>query len=61
MIRSEVARLNSMEQHHSGSGDNVRDKIYIQVKSLAPSDLAIPMEMVFESLRKKDLATAKSK
>ncbi|CAH0268334.1 hypothetical protein SRABI111_03603 [Pseudomonas carnis] len=51
--------MNSMEQHHSGSGDNVRDKIYIQVKSLAPSDLAIPMEMVFESLRKKDLATAK--
>ncbi|RZO10659.1 hypothetical protein EKG40_03570 [Pseudomonas moorei] len=51
--------MNSIEQHHSGSGDNVRDKIYIEIKSLAPSDLAIPMEMVFESLRKKDLATAK--
>ncbi|TPG77115.1 GapS6b family protein [Pseudomonas mandelii] len=51
--------MKSIEQHHSGSGDNVRDKIYIEIKSLAPSDLLIPMEMVFESLRKKDLATAK--
>lgn len=59
MIRTEVARLNSIEQHHSGSGDNVRDKIYIEIKSLAPSDLLMPMEMVFESLRKKDLTTAK--
>ena len=59
MKRSEAARLNRIEQHHSGSGDNVRDKIYIDIKSLAPSDLLIPMEMVFESLRKKDLASAK--
>jgi hypothetical protein len=59
VIRSGVARLKSIEQHHSGSGDNVRDKIYIEIKSLAPSDFLIPMEMVFESLRKKDLATAK--
>ncbi|KAB0514161.1 hypothetical protein SAMN04490189_0025 [Pseudomonas koreensis] len=51
--------MTSIEQNHSGSGDNVRDKIYIEIKSLAPSDLLIPMEMVFESLRKKDPATAK--
>lgn len=51
--------MNAIEQHHSGSGDNVRDKIYIEIKSLAPSDLLVPMDMVFESIRKKDRATAK--
>lgn len=56
---SGVVNLTNIEQHHSGSGDNVRDKFYIQIKSLAPSDLLAPMEMVFESLRKNDRATAK--
>lgn len=57
---SEVARLSSVDQHHSGSGDNVgRDKIYVEIKSLAPADLVVPMEMVFESLRKNDRAKAK--
>ncbi|MBK3760496.1 GapS6b family protein [Stutzerimonas stutzeri] len=48
-----------IEQHHSGSGDNVQNKILNVIKSLAPDDLRVPMEMVFESLRKKDLTTAK--
>lgn len=51
--------MSIIQQHHSGNGDNVRDKIYIEIKSLAPSDLLAPMEMVFESVRKKDRATAK--
>lgn len=60
MIQPGVMRLSTVEQHHSGSGDNVRgDKIYIEIKSLAPTDLLAPMEMVFESLRKKDRTTAK--
>lgn len=59
MNQAEVARLSVMEQRHSGSGDNVRDKIYIEIKSLVPSDLLAPMGMVFESIRRKDSATAK--
>lgn len=51
--------MNTITQNHNGSGDNVRDKIYIEIKSLAPADLIDPMEMVFESLRKKDHTTAK--
>lgn len=52
--------MSTIEQHHSGSGDNVNGhKIYVEIKSLAPADLVSPMEMVFESLRKKDRATAK--
>ncbi|RDI10767.1 hypothetical protein [Comamonas sp. AG1104] len=50
--------MSIINQTHSGSGDNVRDKIYIDIKSLAPDDLRAPMEMVFESLRKKDRPTA---
>ena len=49
------------EQHHSGGGDNVAgDKIMVEIKSLAPVDLIPPIDMVFESLRKKDNATAKT-
>ena len=59
MTQSEVARLSTIEQYHSGSGDNVRDKIYNEIKSLAPSDLLAPMGMVFESIRSKDIAAAK--
>lgn|GEM_PF-1130370 len=50
-----------LEQHHSGDGDNVAgNKIINQIRSLAPKDLIAPMEMVFESLRQKDRATAKA-
>ena len=59
MIQSRVTRLSIVEQNHSGSGDNVENKIYYVIKSLAPDDLIAPMEMVFESLRKKDRVTAK--
>lgn len=59
MIQPEVARLSTIEQYHSGSGDNVRDKIYNEIKSLAPSDLLAPMGMVFESIRRKDSVIAK--
>lgn len=52
--------MSTTEQHHSGTGDNViGHKIYIEIKALAPADLAIPMEMVFESLRKNNLVAAK--
>lgn len=51
----------SLEQHHSGDGDNIgRDKIINEIKSLAPADLVAPMELVFESLRQKNKATAKT-
>lgn len=59
MIQSRVTRLSIVEQNHSGSGDNVENKIYYVIKSLAPDDLIAPMEMVFESLRKKDRVTAR--
>lgn len=52
--------MSTFEQHHSGSGDNVRDKIFVTIKTLAPDVLLKPMEMVFESLRKKDLDKAKT-
>lgn len=51
--------MKTIQQSHSGSGDNVRDKIFIQIRALAPSDLLRPIEMVFESIRKNDRATAK--
>lgn len=49
-----------IEQHHSGYGDNVRDKIINNIKSLAPTDLVAPMDLVFESLRQKNKTTAKA-
>ena len=50
-----------LAQNHYGNGDNVaRDKIINVIKSIAPSDLDAPMELVFESLRRKDKATAKT-
>lgn len=56
-----MAQLTSLEQHHSGDGDNIgRDKIINEIKSLAPADLVAPMELVFESLRQKDKTTAKT-
>lgn len=59
MTQPEVARLSTIDQYHSGSGDNVRDKIYNEIKSLAPSDLLAPMGLVFESIRRKDSVVAK--
>lgn len=53
--------MTSLEQHHSGDGDNVgRDKIIIEIKSLAPKDLIAPIGLVFESIRQKDKVTAKA-
>ncbi|HHM9105409.1 TPA: hypothetical protein ACRNR3_003045, partial [Pseudomonas aeruginosa] len=53
--------MTSLEQHHSGDGDNIgRDKIINEIKSLAPADLVAPMELVFESLRQKNKTTAKT-
>lgn len=56
-----VARVTILEQQHSGNGDNIgRDKIINEIKSLAPKDLVVPMEMVFESLRQKNKPIAKT-
>ena len=53
--------VNNIEQHHSGDGDNVAgDKIIKVIRSLAPGDLAAPIEMVFESLRQKNKSAAKA-
>lgn len=53
--------MNTIQQSHSGDGDNVaRDKIINEIRSLAPNDLILLMEMVFESLRQKNLAGAKA-
>lgn len=53
--------MTSLEQHHSGDGDNIgRDKIINEIKLLAPADLVAPMELVFESLRQKNKTTAKT-
>lgn len=53
--------MTSLEQHHSGDGDNIgRDKIINEIKSLAPADLVAPMELVFESLRQKNKTAAKT-
>jgi hypothetical protein len=53
--------VTTIEQHHNGDGDNVAgDKIINQIRSLAPKDLIQPIEMVFESLRQKDKATARA-
>ncbi|MFJ4455947.1 hypothetical protein ACIP1G_18940 [Pseudomonas sp. NPDC089392] len=53
--------MNTVQQSHSGDGDNVaRDKIINEIRSLAPKDLTLLMEMVFESLRQKNLAGAKA-
>lgn len=50
----------SLEQHHSGDGDNVAgNKIINHVRSLAPGELAAPIELVFESLRQKNKPMAK--
>lgn len=51
--------MSTIEQIHDGIGDNVAgDKIIYQVKSLAPADLMPPIDLVLESLRKKDTVTA---
>lgn len=50
----------SLEQHHSGDGDNVAgNKIINHVRLLAPGELAAPIELVFESLRQKNKPMAK--
>jgi hypothetical protein len=50
----------SLEQHHSGDGDNVAgNKIITHVRLLAPGELAAPIELVFESLRQKNKPMAK--
>lgn len=51
----------TLEQHHSGDGDNIAgDKIINQIRSLAPKELIAPIEMVFDSLRQKDRAAARA-
>lgn len=51
--------MTSLEQNHSGAGDNVAgDKIIIEIRGLAPDDVKYPIDLVLESLRKKDKATA---
>ncbi|BBI43286.1 GapS6b family protein [Pseudomonas syringae] len=51
----------SLEQHHSGDGDNVAgNKIINHVRLLAPGELAGPIELVFESLRQKNKPMAKA-
>lgn len=52
--------MGSLEQHHSGDGDNVAgDKIINHVRLLVPGELAAPIELVFESLRQKNKPMAK--
>lgn len=52
--------MTSLEQNHSGTGDNVAgDKIIFEVRGLAPNDVIAPIDLVLESLRKKDQAAAK--
>jgi len=52
--------VGSLEQHHSGDGDNVAgDKIINHVRLLVPGELAAPIELVFESLRQKNKPMAK--
>lgn len=57
---SEVGRLTTIEQHHSGTGDNVRDKYFVTITGLAPDALLRALELVLESLRKQDQETAKT-
>ncbi|MDD1963749.1 hypothetical protein NPS29_00290 [Pseudomonas putida] len=52
--------MTAIEQHHSGTGDNVRDKYFVTITTLAPETLLRPLEMVFESLRRQDRETAKN-
>lgn len=53
--------MNPIHQYHSGDGDNVaRDKIINEIRSLAPSDLIQLMELVFDSLRQKNMDGAKA-
>ena len=52
--------MTTLEQHHSGIGDNVAgDKIILEIKSLAPDDLISSIDLVLESLRKKDHRAAR--
>lgn len=52
--------MTTLEQHHRGIGDNVaRDKIIVEIRSLAPADLIPSIDLVLESLRKKDHTAAK--
>lgn len=53
--------MNTIDQQHSGTGDNVLgDKYVTQIKALAPEDLQTPIELVFESIRQRDTGKAQA-
>lgn len=53
--------VGTIEQQHSGPGDNVRgDKYVIQIKALAPEELQAPIELVLESVRHRNTAEAQA-
>lgn len=54
-----MAHVAILQQYHNGDGDNVAgDKIINHIRLLAPDELIAPIDMVFESLRRKDKAVA---
>lgn len=51
--------VGSINQQHSGTGDNVQQKVIVHIQSLVPANLGGAIAMVFSSIRTKDIAAAK--
>lgn len=51
--------VSTINQHHSGSGDNVQHKLDIVIQALVPSHLRKAIDLVLADVRRKDIATAK--
>jgi hypothetical protein len=57
MVQNSAA--STISQTHSGSGDNVQQKILVQIQALAPANLANALSMILASIRRRDTASAK--
>lgn len=52
--------VSTINQSHSGSGDNVQQKILMQIQALAPANIAKAIALILGNIRKKDMLAAKS-
>lgn len=51
--------VSTINQAHTGTGDNVQQKILVQIQALAPANIAKAIALVLGSIRKKDVSAAK--
>ncbi|MFF3704995.1 hypothetical protein [Pseudomonas qingdaonensis] len=51
--------MSTINQHHTGTGDNVQHKLDIVIQALAPSHLRKAIDLLLADVRKKNIVSAK--